>query len=61
MYSEPVFMEFAVHVLHVLAKSLTFNNDKNLLCSVSIQGPDRDSEPHEINTSEEFFGWGREM
>lgn len=34
MYSEPGFLEFAVHALHVLATSLTFNDDKNLLYSL---------------------------
>ncbi len=61
MYSEPGFLEFAVHALHVLATSLTFNDDKNLLYSLWIEGPDRDSQPDEINSSEEFFGWGREV
>lgn len=32
MYLEPRFLEFAVHALHVMAKSLTF--DKNLLYSL---------------------------
>ena len=32
MNSEPGFMEFAVHALHVMAKSITF--DKNLLYSL---------------------------
>jgi len=57
MYLEPRFLEFALHALHVTAKSSTF--DKNLLYSLWLESPDRDSD--ESNTSEGFFGCGRAM
>ncbi len=57
MYSEPRFLEFAIHALHVMAKSLTF--DINLSDSLWLQGPDRDSV--EYNSSEIFFGCGSAM